>query len=225
MRFVATIVLAFGVLGACGGVPEGVPVETEPRHRLVSERDFAQVLDVQILGGDTTMFHRHSLPMAYVCVRGSETATQATGEDWNPPGTPCAQGFSFSTPQYRETPLTHRVANVGIDLFHLVGVQNLRAPAERTALGLPGAGATVVDNAWFRTQSIELGGGERTLEHTHEVPTLIVLAAGAGVESISSDGRVDLLVEEGAWLWLDSGAHTLTSADGLDVRLVEVEVK
>lgn len=45
-----------------------VPVHEEPRHRVVLETAGFRVLDIQIPPGDTTLFHRHSTPIAYVSI-------------------------------------------------------------------------------------------------------------------------------------------------------------
>jgi len=223
-RAFALVVL--GLLAGCGPtVPGGVPVAEEPRHRLVSDLDFAQVLDIQILVSDTTLFHTHARPIAYTCVSGSSMASQVAGADWGQPGTPCVPGVPFSVPGYAESPLTHRVANDGLDLFHLIAVQSLRDVPGPTALGAPGAGNTAVDNEWFRAQTIELAPGQTSPTHRHEVPTLMVLTAGSGAASTLEDGRQNMLMEQGAWMWHQPGSHTLAAVEGVALRVVEVEVK
>ncbi|MFV1988890.1 MAG: cupin domain-containing protein [Gemmatimonadota bacterium] len=224
-----------GMVGfaACGvAVQPGVPVEQEPRHRLVSDLEFAQVLDIQILGNDTTMFHTHSRPIAYVCLRESEVAAQPAGEEWGKAGSVCRAGTASSTPEYAESPLTHRVTNTGLDIFRLLAVQNLRDGGAPAALGPP-AGATMVDNDWFRAQAIEIdpGGTEDPYTrafppHRHDVPTLLVLVGNGPVSSVGSDDREHVVVEPGAWAWIDAGAtHSLVSVEGTPTRVVEVEVR
>lgn len=217
----ALLVLA----AACVPEPAPVPIVEEPRHRLASEREFAQVLDVQILGSDTTFFHIHERPIAYACVSGSAMATQPLGGEWSPPGSPCDPGFTFSNPEYADQPLTHRVANTGVDLFHLIAVQNLRDRSELAPLGAGVPGTVGVDNDWFRGSTIALGPGEVVAEHRHDVPTLMILAWGGAVASVSSTGRTNMLMEPGAWAWFEPGTHYITGPDGLALRLVEFEVR
>jgi hypothetical protein len=143
------------VLAACVPEPTPVPIVEEPRHRLASEREFAQVLDVQILGSDTTFFHIHERPIVYACVSGSEMATQPLGGEWSPPGSPCDPGVVFSNPEYADQPLTHRVANTGVDLFHLIAVQNLRDRSELATLeaGVPARSWPSTDTTFPRSWS------------------------------------------------------------------------
>ncbi len=229
----AALLFGIGAISACGTtVPSGVPVEEEPRHRLVSDLEFAQVLDVQILGGDTTLFHTHSHPIAYVCVGGSEVVAQPAGGEWDTSGTVCQVGTSFSTPEYAESPLTHRVANTGLDIFHLIAVQNLRDGASAAALDRP-AGTTLVDNDWFRVQAIEIdpqGAADPYTRavpaHRHDVPTLLVLVGDGPVSSVGSDNREHIVVDRGAWAWIEAGAtHSLVSVEGSLTRVVELEVR
>lgn len=209
----------------CAPEPAAVPITEEPRHHLVSEREFAQVLDIRILGGDTTLFHIHARPIAYACVGGSEMATQVLGGDWNPPGSPCDPGFTFSNPEYADQPLTHRVANTGDDFFHLVGVQSLRERSQVATLAPAAAGTVGVDNDWFRGSTIDLGPGEIVPEHRHDVPTLMILAWGGAVASVASTGRTNMLMEPGAWAWFEPGTHYITGPDSLALRLVEFEAR
>ena len=221
-----TLVALLLVLTGCAAEPEGVPVAQEPRHRLVSDREFAQVLDIRILGSDTTLFHTHADPIAYACISASEMSTQVSGGDWSPPGRTCREpGMTFSNPEYAERPLTHRVANSGQDMFHLIGVHNLRDRSTLSPLGPAGPGTTGVDNDWFRTTTIALGPGEVVPAHRHDVATLLVLAAGGAAGSAEDGGPTNLLVEPGAWLWFEPGTHAITTADGQALTLVEIEVR
>ena len=36
-----------------------IPVSIEPRHHKVFENEYVRVLDVHIVPGDTTLFHKH----------------------------------------------------------------------------------------------------------------------------------------------------------------------
>ena len=218
-------VVPFALLAACAAPgPPSVPVAEEPRHRLVSDLEFAQVLDVRILGSDTTLFHTHANPIAYACVGGAPVATQAIGEEWSPPGEPCRSGTAFSNPEYVSAPLTHRVANTGLDVFHLIAVQSLRDASSRTALGRVAAGSPLVDNAWFRALAVDVRPGGAIPPHRHDVATLLVLTTGSGIVSVG-DGGENILVEPGAWAWLQPGEHELTAGDGVAGRIIEIEVK
>jgi hypothetical protein len=124
------------------------------------------------------------------------------------------------------------VANTGLDIFHLLAVQNLRddgAPAELE----PPVGATLLDNDWFRVQAIEIdprGAADPYTRafppHRHDVPTLLVLVGNGPVSSVGSDDREHIVVDRGAWAWIEAGAtHSLVSVEGSLTRVVELEVR
>jgi hypothetical protein len=229
----ALYLLTLVAVAACADpAPRGVPVEQEPRHHLVSDEPFAQVLNVQILGGDTTLYHTHARPIAYVCIGGSEVAAQAAGEDWGAPGTACSTGSSFSNPEYSGSPLTHRVTNTGVDVFRLLAVQNLREGGSPAEVG-PAVGIRLVDNEWFRVSTVEVDsrGAEDPYArafppHRHDVPKLVVLVGNTGISSVGADNRENIVMEPGAWTWVEAAAtHSLVSIEGTVSRVVEVEVR
>ncbi|MDX1396236.1 MAG: hypothetical protein R3195_17785 [Gemmatimonadota bacterium] len=213
--------------------PRGVPVEQEPRHRLVSDRPEAQVLDIAILGSDTTLYHTHARPIAYICLRGSRMATQPAGGEWTPAGQACDPGSAFSNPEYGTAPLTHRVANDGTDVFHLIGVQHLGDGAAPAAPTPTPAGSALVENDWFHVVAHDVTpppgrdpyGGQRQM-HSHATLTLLVLVADGAVSSIDAAGSEQFIMERGAWTWLEPGIeHGFVAIDGLPTRVVEVEVR
>lgn len=210
MRRLAVGLAALAATACSPPAPAAVPVQEEPHHRMVSETAFAQVLDIRILGGDTTLVHVHSRPMAYACISGSALKTQVRGAGWTPAGEPCAVGTGGVTTTYAARPEAHRVANVGLDGFRIIGVQSLRDPET---------------GDWFDLRTVMLGLAAEDAAHRHDVPTLVVLAAGAAVNRVVG-GRETLLLDPGTWVWIEAGSsHSLINETGPEARLVEIAVR
>ena len=131
-----------------------VPVHEEPRHRLVFGRPLARILDLNVPPGDTTLYHVHSSPIFYVTLGSSKIRTQRLGEDWVIVERPFSGlGDTRIDESYAESPLTHRVDNIGESALRAILVLNEkeapRSPAAAANLGaLPGK--TEIDSAWFR---------------------------------------------------------------------------
>jgi endonuclease/exonuclease/phosphatase family metal-dependent hydrolase/quercetin dioxygenase-like cupin family protein len=105
-----------------------VPVHEEPRHRLLHEDPRLRVLDIEIEPGDTTLFHRHDAPIAYVFVSPTATNSQVLGAPWGraPTGTGSATPVGTVTvnESYATSPVEHRVTGLGDVPFRLIGVLN-----------------------------------------------------------------------------------------------------
>ena len=50
-----------------------LPVRMEPRHHKVFENDYVRVLDVNIVPGDTSLFHIHEIPSVFIIIANAKT--------------------------------------------------------------------------------------------------------------------------------------------------------
>src|SRR6185436_2591618 len=53
-----------------------VPVYEEPRHRQIFRSGTTRILELIVLPGDTSLFHRHDDPIAYINLSASTMRTQ-----------------------------------------------------------------------------------------------------------------------------------------------------
>ena len=138
---VAVVAILVMTAGVVARLPQPdtsvVPVHQEPRHRLVFDSPVTKILDVQVLPGDTTLFHTHSDPILYVPLSPSTMRNQTLGGEWSSPpaaaASPGRPGRMFSVTTYAEKPLTHRVNNIGTGLYRLIGTINASPGEESTA--------------------------------------------------------------------------------------------
>ena len=91
-----------------------VPIEQEPRHKLVFENDILRIFDARIPVGDVSLFHTHSFDSVFVCIDGAEIQSEELGkpiQKWPP-----FKAGDVSYGPNSTTPLTHRVSNLGQQL-------------------------------------------------------------------------------------------------------------
>lgn len=203
-------------------------VHEEPRHRLIHETSDLRVLDVQIQPGDTTLFHTHDGPITYVTIGASSTDQMALGGAWNgtqprnpPPG---RIGAVRAVQSYADSPLTHRVTNVGTTLFRLIAVATRRPGSDSEASEtLPGE--LVNQSRWFRHAAISVGAGDTSGRQTAANPIVLVLIRDGWVAIERSGGWVTSLERAGQSAILERGERYLIRNGGsetADVVIVEV---
>ncbi len=94
-----------------------VPVEQEPRHRIVFQNQYVRIYDVLIPPGDQTLFHKHILDHVAIAVSGGTGRDEMLGGQTRQvsPRTGSA-GFSNAA----RTPYTHRLENIGTTPIRMV---------------------------------------------------------------------------------------------------------
>jgi quercetin dioxygenase-like cupin family protein len=233
--------LALVGLGAAAahGQETVVPVYQEPHHRMVFESPSARILDVQVRPGETSGYHTHDSPILYVQLSSSQLRTEALGV---PPAAPPAgrgrgagragpaaapprPGRVSSTTSYVEQPVTHRITNVGDQLFRLIAVLT-RLPGDDAVTPEEAgfSGAPEFANHWYRAYRFELAAGGATPMHHHTTPVVIVqVAEGRAVGAGAS--RFELTAP-GTWAYFDAAdAHQVRNTGAGAVEFVEVEVR
>jgi hypothetical protein len=208
-----------------------VPVHEEPRHHLVVDQRALRILDVQIPPGDTTLFHTHDTPIHYVLISAAVTVSQTLGQEWTARGSGAqparAAGDAWWSLDYGERPLTHRVANVGSTVYHLIGITN-RAPGPTS--GQIGAanvvpGEVEAESRWFRRTRLTLPvGGEARLQG-RAGPVLAVQVTAGRLDVVAATGSTRRTSAAGGWLLQEADqAYRLLNPGTGPVTLVLVQV-
>ena len=208
-----------------------VPLEREPRHRLVWQDGPVRILDVRIPPGDTTLFHIHDAPILYVPVALSPMSTQILGEPWTPPPPRDSSRFRLDATQwdtlYAIRPVTHRVSNAGATLFNLIGVLNRgRQPVASARTDTPLPGTMEKSSGWFRQTRVVLARGDST-EWVRSTRPVVLVQQSAGRTMVDrSLGSPGLLSEAGQWLYLAPDARfRLRSGTEQPTSVVVIEVR
>lgn len=215
-----------------------VPVHDEPHHRQVFQFGPMRILDLQIPPGDLSWFHTHEWPVLYMTLSQSAARMQNLGSDWSgggggarggaargePPPQPAAPRAT-STTGYIESPITHRIENVGDNLFRAMVVVNETQGDETRSVEEAGFEAEPeLANAWFRSYRVTLEAGEATHTHAHATPVVIFQATGGN--GLASGPMTFEFNEPGQWAFFDAGAeHTIRNLGDSSLQLLEIEVR
>ena len=100
-----------------------IPVEQEPRHKVVYADARLRILDVTIPFGETTLDHAHRYDLATVCVECADTQSREPGGDWGPVRR--RERGSWQVTEYRGHPGAHAVRTIAPGSYHLIAVENL----------------------------------------------------------------------------------------------------
>lgn len=208
-----------------------VPVHEEPRHRLVHEGPELRVLDVQIAPGDTTLFHRHDAPIAYVYISPAPTKAQVLGQDWagaSPNTSPApAVGSVLFNETYAVAPVEHRVTNPGEVPFRLIAVLN-RGPGQAGGPEESLGGASPIESSgrWFRSARQTLANQATWVWEGHRRPVVVVQVSSGTVLVEPETGASSNLQSPGDFIVLQpkDRVHFRNAGDE-SVTLAMVEVR
>jgi mannose-6-phosphate isomerase-like protein (cupin superfamily) len=127
---------------------------------------------------------------------------------------------------YAERPNTHRIRNDGPTLFRAMVVVNETAGGDETVTEQQAgfADKPISSNKWFRVYRIVLAPGEKTPQHDHKAPVVILQdTAGKGV---GIGGMTFEFNEPGQWAYFDPGdRHQVSNTGDVRLELIEVEVR
>ena len=224
------------ILAATTVVAAQIPVNQEPRHRVMFENAQLRILNVLVPAADTTLDHRHEFDVATISMAsGATTRVQTTGNPWGAVRPSRALGDPSVT-EYAGKPGSHRIENVGTTAYRLFAVENLRTSGWSTAPPASGLATTLrTDARSFRIYDVNLARDTSQTSHTHEAPTIAILISG----TVMSDGPdakakenapapvgLKQLTELGHWVLVPRGdRHHLVRLGTADARIVEVEVR
>src|SRR5450432_4066982 len=95
----------------------------EPRHHNVFENAYVRVLDVHILPGDTTLFHKHETPSVFIVLSNAKTGSEVISEGATI-NAPATYGNIWFDGFYLR-PRIHRVWNSDTIEFHVMDIELL----------------------------------------------------------------------------------------------------
>jgi hypothetical protein len=198
----------------------------EPSHQLVFVEGPARVLDVRIVPGVTSEYHKHRFATLYVIIQDALVANQNWEQEWQASGPReyRAPGATADMADYVENPSYHRVRNEDEHTFHVIGIINERPAAE---LRSPGdtAGATV-DNRWFREHRMRVAAnsGSGVLSYPNDV---VLVQYAAGSSHIVENGILHgFKGAPGAFSWHPANTEfSIANRSDAEMEFVLVEIK
>lgn len=205
-------------------VQPGVPLEQEPRHRIVFENKNVRIYDALIPPGDLTLFHTHSVDSVAVAIHSGKGTNEFLGKapvDTTPVGGNA--GFSKAT-------YTHRVGNVGATPLRFVGAE-IKAPSEVSGIpanldALPGH-KLVLENDRVKVYRISIDPKQATGIRLRTLPWLRISVSQSTI-SVQGPGQSPETLETkpGDYLWHEGAtAQSLENVGSTKYEAVEIEWK
>jgi quercetin dioxygenase-like cupin family protein len=218
--------IALAVLYSCSvNAQAPVPVEQEPRHRVVFADDALRVIDVNLPAGYTSLEHSHAYDIATVCIESSRTRTRLPGQPWGEP-----RGRNVGEPnltEYAGKAGAHTLQNLGAGAYRLIAVENRRTSGWSSGPPLVAPATKLAREARaFRLYDVTLEGDASETTHVHEQPTVAILITGPVSVSGNGETAATRLDVAGQWVRIEAGhPHTLSAAGASGVRVTEIELR
>jgi len=199
-----------------------IPVDQEPHHKVVLKNEFVEVMHVTLAVDERTLYHTHLHDRAAVELSNTSISQQKVGDPEDAPAATKPGDVSVGTA--RAGGYSHRVHNVGPEIFNVVDVEFLKRPDQPSA---GTAGPVAGENQSARAYRWELSPGAKTPEHTHHRPYLIVAATPMQLKMTAPDGQSRAeTVKAGDFHWVDTQVtHTLSNEGTTAGTIVELELK
>ena len=203
-----------------------VPMHEEPRHRLVLTHQHLRVMDVKIRPNDTTLFHVHDVPALYIAVSVAPVDIQRVNDKWggtHPAADPNrSPGDVNVDTSYVRQPITHRVTNVGSQLFNLIAITNSTvSPVGGGTPEMPGG--IELQNRWFTQSRTRLSTGASSRWYSASSPTIVVQPVPGNAMLLLESGEKHLLNAPGSWALVPAGSsYRLTSRGSATLVVVQV---
>lgn len=222
MSLLPKLFLVFILLLPLAG-QEAMPVEREPRHRVVFENRFVRVIDAALPPGDTTLFHTHSQDNVPVAITAGRMRVQNLGAD------PAETDVQAGQVWFANATYTHQIHNSAATALRFIDAEIL-SPAGNAA-DTPPLNETAhikleLENEQLRIYRVNLAPGQSTGMHTHSRPRLSVAIKAAKIRAAAGDGRIeDLEVDPAAFSWHPSGTHSVQNVGEGAYEAIEIEWK
>jgi hypothetical protein len=208
-------------------IQQAVPIEQEPRHRIVFENKNVRIYDALIPPGDLSLFHTHSVDNVVVTVSGGKGTNEVLGKSATETA-PVTGNVSFN--KATNAPYTHRVGSIGITPLRFIASE-VKAPSES-----PGAPAVldavpghklVLENDLVKVYRVNIDPKQSTGIRSRTLPWLRVSVSQSTISVRGSGMNAETLeTKTGDYRWhegptIDSLENVGTTA----YEAIEIEWK
>jgi len=203
------------LVATAGALQSAVPVEREPRHRLVFQNALVTVLDAELPAGGATAYHTHEHDGVAVAILPGQLTITALGAK-PVPVTVVAGGVSFARGGY-----THEGRNTGDTPIRFIDVE-MRGPgpSERFDPEETVPHRTPIDNERVAVRRLVIPAGDSLPAHRHAGPLLEICVRGSTAPGTAGPAS------PGASLWREDGrVPPRKNAGTSEIEIVEVEWK
>jgi len=199
-----------------------VPVYDEPRHRLELVNPYIRLINVNIAGHDTTLYHRHFTPSVIVFLSDSHTGSQPSGGQPSFGHSILGQSMFID---FGSSPVLHRVWNMDTSVYHVMDIEIIdrKEKLECSPLTEP-----FIHLEWekehVRVYNIRLGANQSTKVDATKCPHLVVMASG--IAAIKTGDNAGTTMDAGKFEWMEAGIRfQIVNNTNKEAKLVMLELK
>ena len=203
-----------------------VPVEQEPRHRVVFQNQSVRIYDCLIPPGDITLFHTHSFDSVTVVVSGGKARNEFVGKPPMEFSIPTGvSNFSKGT----NAPYTHRIENVGTTPLRFVVPELLSSsssPGVPASLGKVPGTQLVWENDRVAAYRVSIDPDQSTGTRSRTLPWLRV-SVSQGTISVQRPGKSPeiLDVKPGDYRWYEGPTtDSIENVGSTKYETIEIEL-
>ena len=204
----------------CGQNP--VPVYEEPRHKPVFTNEYVRIIQARIKDKDTSLFHIHATPSAFVFVKPAHYENQVLGEKWTTPNYPKGHAWYSS---FAGSPSTHRVAAHPNDEIFAYDVELLKNYVRNTtSKWVPLTQDTIFISDKAAGYRVQLSKQNPSFEIKERGPVVAILLSGEKL-SIASADKKQVQIKETEYAYLSENKKHVLKINGdnpIEVIIFEV---
>jgi hypothetical protein len=149
-----------------------VPVEQEPRHRIVFQNQYVRIYDALIPPGDITLFHTHSFDNVSTTVSGGKLREEIPGKA---PTERVPRTGNIGFAKGTNSPYTHRLENIGTTPLRFVVAEvhaSSASPGPPAALDAVSGHKLVVENDRVKVYRVSIDPKQATGFRSRTLPWL-----------------------------------------------------
>ena len=201
-----------------------VPVYQEPLHNPVLRNKYIRVIEAQIENGDSSLFHVHDTPSAFLMLTDAVYDNQVLNQGWTKATSKKGHAWysSFAT-----GPSTHRVAAPADSRLHAYDIEIL---GKWAIVDQPNWKPMALDTIFLSDKCVgyrlELSSKNPTLSFSGRGPIIAIVVSGELVQISQPDTRVEIGMEEADYGYIRPGyGCTVHLKEGEKASLVLFEVR
>jgi len=201
-----------------------VPVSQEPRHIPVLLNKYIRIIDAQIEDGDTSLFHIHATPSAFIFLTDLVYDNQILNMPWTKATSKKGHIWYDS---YQKGPVTHRVGAPRNERIHAYDIELL---SKFSLVDNPNWKLLPFDTAFNSDRcvgyKIELNSEKPSVQFSGRGPIVAILVSGEEITISQPDTRVQIGLEEEDYGYIRPGyACTIRLKAGEKASLVLFEIR
>ncbi len=200
---------------------EPIPIEQEPRHRLLFENEHVRFFDVELEPGYESRYHWHRSDGVFVNIASSPTIAQDLGKEPVRRGERAIGETYFI--DYATKPKAHRVSNPGSTPYHVIDTEILGGCGAADPVAVGPNQTLLIDNARVFVTRIILHPGERTELYAPCGMLVSVSGGSVALESPAGSERIDMRPAGFKWRQHDQTTTLVNTGKfvfhGVDIRL------